>query len=89
MAGPGDEHERLSRRLREVLVEARKAAGIKQVELARALGRSQSFVSNYERGERRVDVAEFILIARVLRADVQGLLSRLESSRASRTHENG
>lgn len=81
MAGPGDEHERLARRLREVLVEARKAAGIKQVDLAKALGRSQSFVSNYERGERRVDVAEFILIARAVGADVVALLDGILSGR--------
>lgn len=77
MTGPGDEHERLARRLREVLIEARKAAGIKQVELAKALGRSQSFVSNYERGERRVDVAEFLLIARELREDARELFARI------------
>lgn len=78
MVATGEEHERLARRLREVLVEARKAAGMRQVELAKALGRSQSFVSNYERGERRVDVPEFILIARVLRADAGELLGELE-----------
>lgn len=77
MVATGDEHERLSRRLREVLIEARKAAGIKQVDLAKALGRSQSFVSNYERGERRVDVAEIILVARVLRVEAVELLRRV------------
>ncbi|HEY0013017.1 MAG TPA: helix-turn-helix transcriptional regulator [Allosphingosinicella sp.] len=77
MAATGEEHERLARRLREVLIEARKAADIKQVDLAKALGRSQSFVSNYERGERRVDVPELILIARELGVDASGLLARL------------
>lgn len=77
MVATGEEHDRLARRLREVLIEARKAAGIKQVELAKALGRSQSFVSNYERGERRVDVPEFILIARVLGADAREMLGKL------------
>jgi transcriptional regulator with XRE-family HTH domain len=52
---------------------------MKQVDLAQALGRSQSFVSNYERGERRVDVAEFVLIARVLGADAGALLVRFAS----------
>ena len=77
MVATGEEQDRLARRLREVLVEARKAAGMKQVELAKALGRSQSFVSNYERGERRVDVPEFILVARALGADAKELLDRL------------
>lgn len=77
MAATGEEHERLARRLREVLIEARKAADIKQVDLAKALGRSQSFVSNYERGERRVDVPEFILIARELGVEARELLQRV------------
>ncbi|HZF94582.1 MAG TPA: helix-turn-helix transcriptional regulator [Allosphingosinicella sp.] len=77
MAATGEEHERLARRLREVLIEARKAADIKQVDLAKALGRSQSFVSNYERGERRVDVPEFILIARELGVEMRELLGRV------------
>lgn len=77
MAATGEEHERLARRLREVLVEARKAADIKQVDLAKALGRSQSFVSNYERGERRVDVPEFILISRVLGVEARELLGQV------------
>ena len=77
MAATGEEHERLARRLREVLIEARKAADIKQVNLAKALGRSQSFVSNYERGERRVDVPEFILIARELGVEARELLEQI------------
>jgi transcriptional regulator with XRE-family HTH domain len=80
MAATGEEHERLARRLREVLIEARNAADIKQVDLAKALGRSQSFVSNYERGERRVDVAEFILIARVIAAEPAELLAKVTST---------
>jgi transcriptional regulator with XRE-family HTH domain len=77
MVATGEEHDRLARRLREVLIEARKAAGIRQVDLAKALGRSQSFVSNYERGERRVDVAEFVLITRAVGVDARELLGRL------------
>jgi transcriptional regulator with XRE-family HTH domain len=77
MAAAGEEHERLARRLREVLIEARKTADIKQVDLAKALGRSQSFVSNYERGERRVDVPELVLIAQALGVDPQELMETL------------
>jgi transcriptional regulator with XRE-family HTH domain len=42
------------------LREARKAAGLTQIELAERLGEkaSQSFVSKCERGERRIDIAE-------------------------------
>lgn len=54
------------RELLDLLVETRKAAGITQVELAKRLGRPQPFVSYFERGERRVDVVEFVVIARAL-----------------------
>jgi transcriptional regulator with XRE-family HTH domain len=37
---------------------ARKRAKVTQAQLASLLGASQSFVSKYERGERRIDVIE-------------------------------
>jgi transcriptional regulator with XRE-family HTH domain len=54
------------RRLRELLIEARKKAGLTQVELAQKLSRPQSFVSKYELGERRLDVVEFLEVAGAL-----------------------
>lgn len=72
-----DERDELALKLRQALVEARKAAGLTQGELAKKLGRTQTFVSNYERGERKVGVVEFILIARILEADVIALLRRV------------
>lgn len=56
-------------RLIEVLVAARHEAGIRQQALATKLGRPQSFIAKYEGGERRIDVIEFIAIARALGAD--------------------
>jgi transcriptional regulator with XRE-family HTH domain len=56
-------------RLIEILVAARHGAGIRQQALAKALGRPQSFIAKYEGGERRIDVVEFIAIARALGAD--------------------
>jgi transcriptional regulator with XRE-family HTH domain len=53
----------------EQLVRARKAARFTQASLAESLGRPQSFVAKYEGGERRLDVAEFISIARAVSAD--------------------
>ncbi len=53
----------------EQLIAARKRAEVTQAELAKILGRPQSFVSKYESGERRLDVAEFVGIARALGAD--------------------
>jgi transcriptional regulator with XRE-family HTH domain len=53
----------------EVLVAVRHGAGVRQHALAKKLGRPQSFVAKYEGGERRIDVIEFIAIARALGAD--------------------
>lgn len=72
-----DERDRLTRRLREVLIEARNAKGLTQTELAVALKRTQTFVSNYERGERRVGVVDLVLIARTLGVEPTELLKRL------------
>jgi transcriptional regulator with XRE-family HTH domain len=62
------------RRLLDELIEARKAAGLTQVDVAKRLRRHQSFVSKYERGERRVDVVEFMHICEVMGADPFDLL---------------
>jgi len=56
-------------RLIELLVAVRHGAGIRQHVLAKKLGRPQSFIAKYEGGERRIDVIEFIAIARALGAD--------------------
>ena len=56
-------------RLVATLVAVRHAAGIRQRALAKKLGRPQSFIAKYEGGERRIDVVEFIAIARALGAD--------------------
>ncbi len=53
----------------ELMVKARKAAGLTQRELADRLQRPQSFVAKYEGGERRIDVVEFIEISRAIGAE--------------------
>ena len=62
--------------LRE-LVEHRRSAGITQQELAEKLEKPQSFISKFERGERRLDVVEFLEIARVIGADAQAILEKI------------
>jgi transcriptional regulator with XRE-family HTH domain len=56
-------------RLIDLLVAVRHAAGIRQQALAKKLRKPQSFIAKYEGGERRIDVVEFITIARALDAD--------------------
>jgi len=58
-----------NKRFRELLVQARKDAGLTQTELSSRLNRPQSFVSKYERGERRLDVIEFAQVFRALGVD--------------------
>jgi transcriptional regulator with XRE-family HTH domain len=65
----------------ELMVETRKAAGMTQEALARRLKRHQSFVAKYEGGERRLDVVEFIAIARALGADPLKLMTILVTGR--------
>lgn len=59
----------------ELMVGARKAAGLTQHALALRLKKPQSFVAKYEGGERRLDVVEFIGIARALGADPLKLMA--------------
>jgi uncharacterized damage-inducible protein DinB len=47
----------------------RENADVRQKALAEKLGRHQSFIAKYEGGERRIDVIEFIAIARALGAN--------------------
>lgn len=63
-------------KLRGQFIEARKLAGLTQVELADRLKRPQSFVSKYERGERRLDVIEFCEVCRALEIDPAAFLRR-------------
>jgi transcriptional regulator with XRE-family HTH domain len=60
-----------------VLVGARKAAGLTQHDLAAKMKRTQSFVATTETGERRLDVVEFIEMAKALGEDPVALFKRI------------
>lgn len=64
--------------VRKLLVQARRDAKLTQVALAKKLGRPQSFVSKFESGERRLDVAEFLDVARALGLDAAQAIADLE-----------
>ena len=74
---PDTIHTARYRRFRELLTEARKAQGLSQEALAAKLDRVQTFVSKYERGERRLDVLEFIEIADALGIDPHAILKQM------------
>jgi transcriptional regulator with XRE-family HTH domain len=66
--------------LLRVLVGARRDAGLRQVDLAARLGKPQSFVSKMERGERRLDVVELIVVARAIGVDEIGFLNTVAAA---------
>ena len=55
--------------LRKLLTKARKDANLAQTALAHRLGRRQAYISRIERGERRIDVVEFLDLAHALGLD--------------------
>ena len=55
--------------LRAALKAARLEAGLGQAELATRLQKPQSFLSKIERGERTLDVIEFLIVARAIGVD--------------------
>jgi transcriptional regulator with XRE-family HTH domain len=59
------------------LAAARRSANLTQVELAARLRKPQSFVSDYERGQRRVDIPEFVVITRTLGAEPLHILAEI------------
>jgi transcriptional regulator with XRE-family HTH domain len=63
--------------LQSLLRRARKCARLTQEELSLRLKRPQSFVSKYERGERRLDVIEFAEVAGALGIDPVQFLKKL------------
>jgi ribosome-binding protein aMBF1 (putative translation factor) len=65
-------------RLTQYLVNARDRAGMTQQQLADKLGKHQSFVAKYEGGERRIDVIEFLHIARALGFDASRAIRTIE-----------
>ncbi len=60
------EYQDVIKRLRE----ARFESGLKQKEAAARLGKPQSYISKIERGERRLDVAEIKLFAKIYKKPV-------------------
>jgi transcriptional regulator with XRE-family HTH domain len=73
-------HSLTYRKLTELLVQARRKSGLTQQEVADALKTHQSYVAKVEGGERRIDVVEFMELAKALGVVPSGLLKKLEST---------
>ena len=74
---PKSAFSRKYRHFRTLLTDARLRAGLTQASLAKKLGRPQSFVSKFENGERRLDLIEFLDVARALRLDPMRVIDEL------------
>ena len=68
-----------------LLRQAREEAGLTQVELAAALGKSQSFVSKVERGETRLDIVQLRTVLTALEVTLPKFAQRLEKAIAAVT----
>lgn len=63
------------------LADARLRAGLTQKDLAKRLRKPQSFVSNYERGQRRIDVLELLRIVEALDGNARRVFSDILARR--------
>jgi len=77
---PSSLHSHHYQIFRSLLVAAREKSGLTQVQIAEQLDKPQSFISKYERGERRLDFTEFIELADVLGVDVVDFMSSYKST---------
>lgn len=73
------EYEKLQR----LLIAARQQGGLTQTDVAAVLGKPQSFVSKYERGERRLDVVEFLEVADALAISPASAIMQLRTESLS------
>jgi transcriptional regulator with XRE-family HTH domain len=64
-----------------LLVDIRRKAKLNQTEVARRLGKPQSYVAKYEGGERRLDVVEFLAVCDALGTDPVRTIRALVRSR--------
>ncbi|MGA6114763.1 helix-turn-helix domain-containing protein [Agrobacterium radiobacter] len=65
------------RALIDLIIEKRKAAGLKQEDVAKALGQTQPWVAHLESYERRVDVIEYVRIAEAVGFDASEELRKM------------
>lgn len=66
-----EEHQKL----RKILRRERLAAGLRQSDLAERTGRSQAYISKFEKGDLRLDVVDFVRICTVIGCGVVDVLA--------------
>lgn len=65
---------------RKLLIEAREQAQLTQTQVAQRLGKPQSYVSKYERGERRLDFTEFLELADIFAINPTEFIERYQNN---------
>jgi transcriptional regulator with XRE-family HTH domain len=73
-------HSKRHKRLIELVTAERKQANIRQVQLAKNLKRSQTWIARLESGERRLDVIELIDLAEAIGFDAPALIAAVQQS---------
>lgn len=63
--------------LLHLLIGLREQKGLSQRELSKKLKRVQTYVSKYERGERRLDVIEFLEVVKALEGNPHSIIKSL------------
>ena len=62
----------------KVFRRTRRRAGLTQIDLAKRVGESQSFISKCERGERRIDVVELRTFCRAFGVSLKQFVASFE-----------
>lgn len=70
-------YSRQGERLRELIVEMRRKAGLSQRQLAARLKRERNLVGRLESGERRLEVIEFFWICKACDANPEKMARKL------------
>jgi ribosome-binding protein aMBF1 (putative translation factor) len=74
-------HSKRHKRLVELVTAERKNAGIRQVQLAKKLKKSQTWIARLEGGERRLDVVELIDLAEAIGFDAPAIVANVQQSK--------
>jgi transcriptional regulator with XRE-family HTH domain len=82
-AGPSRKQEQRDAmvRLGSLLRQERERAGLRQSDVASALGRQQQFVSSYEQGGHRLDLWELEAVCAALGVELEDVASRYQRAK--------
>lgn len=73
-------HRREYQVFRTLLIAERERSGLTQTQVAEKLRKPQSYVSKYERGERRLDCTEFAELADVLDINIAAFFATYQDA---------